>query len=1291
VSLTFEIRVLGNFAVLRDGVAVSLPQSRKTRALLAYLSVLGTPQRRERLCELFWDLPNDPRGALRWSLSQLRQSLNTDGKTRLEADRNNAGIKKGSLSLDYDMIRGLAPNAVDALPTEKIEKIAAAFSGPFLADLYLPHCAGFEAWRVYSSNETEFVRLKVLRALLDRLVDEPERALVYAHTLQSLVPDENLAKEVSKISERARQLVARGSGNSAGKAVAGPLPRAAQGGGESSAETVEAHLVAETTGSVNEMLQGDTDLSIDQKTRRLATILSADFASIGYDLRFPEAALDVLDPLLAKAGELVRANRGTLLSASENGFTASFGAPEPLEDHAAFACRAGLEFRNLVKGLVDTGIGVRIAIDTGMVIVSTARDATKRQKQVRGGPVSVAHSLSQGLRHDLVIATERTRSSAGGLVTTQPLSLSTPSIFAKGQLLHEVTGLNRGRSRWQVRAERRLSPFIGRDVQLQMLNKAWADARDGEGQVLVILGDPGIGKSRLTHEFIGAISRDKAERLEAHALETDLRSGFVVIRKVLQWLFDVTDTDSPAAAVEKVRLQWVPRDFDQRLLDPILAMMELPVTRPLWTALSGEERGRRMQEGAVAFLLALSRRKPVVLLVEDLQWIDLESETALLRLAQTVPSTQFLLVLTCRPEYDRGPFSLTNPVEIRLSPLNPADAGALLDHLVGRDPELTQLRGTVLKACKGNALFLEETIHALAESGKLEGEPGRYRAAGEIGSIVISSNIHSIIDARFERLDEDSKRVAEVASIFGDQIPMASLRRIAALCEQRFEAALQVLRKADLLVDVEVFPDPLLRFKHGLIRQVVGERIVSSAQVELHRSVFAELKAYYAERHAEHSERLAAHAAQAQLWDEAAQYLLISAGKAIRRSAHVIALQQLDLGIRLLRNNDVASADRREIDFQLVRGVALMAARGWGSNDVLAAFERAEELCEKVADDTRLFTALRGRAQYYMISGKPEAAQAVACRCAGLVKDRKDPGLTIETEHMFWTNNFFLGEIAASHSHAERAIALYDPGRDHHLTFEFSGHDPGVCSRCFAALSAWLAGDPAKARERCQEALTLAERLHHPLTTALAHWGSSYLSLFAGEPERARQAAENELQISEEFQFPLLSGQAMFQMGWARFWLGEREPGLKCMEQAMTAIRQTGAEMGLSYFMALHAEALAHCGRLDDAGKAVAAALDHGHANGTYFQLAEVLRIEACIRDRSGAEPEEFEQMLRKAADVADSQCSGLSQLRTAVELARLFRRRRQARKARDILASHSELIERLGDSRDARAARELL
>ena len=1470
-------------------------------------------------------------------------------------------LKPGSIWLDYELIRGLSADAVGSLPTERLEAIAAAFAGPFLSDLSLPRCQAFEAWRVYCSNETEILRLKVLRALIDRLGDEPERALAHLHTLQSLLPDNDLADEIARINDLARLTVAArpiAAGPTAGpvdRLSAEPLvpeparglilpPSAQVSSGKQQIRYVHArdgtriayaisgsgpaivrashwmsHLdfdwespvwghwidalssgftlvrydgrlnglsdtvcqdisfdafvadlecVVEATGLdrfvllgisqgcalsveyairhpekvaglliwggyvrgwrargnaaeiarreaisalmrqgwgqddplfrqmftnlfipganrvqmdwfnelqrrtltpenalrlsfafadvdisrsleqlhvpalvlhasgdrvapfseglelartitgarfveldsanhillaeepafrnfileasafANEALQARTVIAVDPRTRRQATILCAEFRYAEQILERlpPDVALERVDPFLMQAAALVRDNGGTVLTISENELVASFGAPEPLEGHAALACRTALALRELALTHPDWMPGVRSALDTGIVIVGPARD---QASEVRGGPVSVAHTLSQALRPDLVVATARTRASAGGFVSMQALAAPLLSEYPKDQRLFEVIEIRRGRSRWQLRAETQLSPFVGREMQLQILNKAWHDASDGEGQTVFVIGDPGLGKSRVTHEFVGAIPHGEAENLEVGALETDLRSGFVVIRKVLQALFGVGDTEAPSVAMEKVLAARSAQGFDERLLDPIMAIMELPVLDTGWAAISGQERSRRMQEAAVGLLLFLGRTKPVVLLVEDLQWIDAESEAVMVRLAQVVQSVRFLLILTCRPEYDRSAFAAAGLAEVRLPAFNATEAAALLDHLVGSDPELERLRISVSDACKGNALFLEETIRALAETGKLEGQPGRYRPSGEVGEIAVSANIQSIVDARFERLDKDAKRVAEVASIFDGEIPILLLRRMAALSSLRFDAALQSLKKADLLVDVQVFPEASLRFKHALIRTAVSGRIVSSALVELHRTALVELKTYYADRLEEHSERLARHAEQAHLWDEAAGYLLISARKAIRRSAHASALGQLDLGVWLLRSNQVADADEREIEFQLARGVALMAARGWGSTEVLAAFERAEELCGKIGDQARLFTALRGRAQYYMISGKPAAAQELACRWAGMIKDDSDPGFAIETEHMFWTNNFFLGETSAAHDHAERAIGLYDPDRDHYLTYKYSGHDPGVCCRCVAGLSAWLVGEPNMGRMRCEDAIELADRLQHPMTTALAHWGASYLHIFAGEPDRALQAAEIELQIAARFQLPLFSGQAEFQIGWGRFQLGERSVGLGRMEDAISAIRRTGAEMGLPFFIGLYAEALAVGGSLTDAEKSVGAALELGRHNGTYFQLAEILRIEARIRENSGGALDEIEQMLHKAANVAALQRSAIGCLRIAVELARCLRKRGNLERAREFIAPHAELIDKLGDSEDARAARE--
>ena len=388
----------------------------------------------------------------------------------------------------------------------------------------------------------------------------------------------------------------------------------------------------------------------------------------------------------------------------------------------------------------------------------------------------MVHTLSQALREGLVIATARTHASAGGFVKMREFMAPPPlSEQATNERLYEVTEVKRGRSGWQLRAETQLSPFIGREIQLQILNKAWHDASSGDGQTVFVIGDPGIGKSRLTHEFVGAIPHHEIETLEVGALEQDLRSGFAVVRKMLQGLLGLGDTEAPALAIEKVRAARDAHGFDQRLVDPVMAILGLPGQDPGWAVLSGQERSRRMQDAAVGLVLFFGSAKPLVILVEDLHWIDPESEKVLIRLAEALPDVRLLLILTCRPEYDRCAFAASAAAEIRLAAFNAAEATALLDYLVGREPELERLRKAVLNACKGNALFLEETVRALAESGKLEGQPGRYRWSGEEIELVVSANIQAIVDARFERLDNDAKRLAEVASIFegGDSAGVA--------------------------------------------------------------------------------------------------------------------------------------------------------------------------------------------------------------------------------------------------------------------------------------------------------------------------------------------------------------------------------------------------------------------------------------------------------------------------------------------------------------------------------------
>jgi predicted ATPase len=307
-----------------------------------------------------------------------------------------------------------------------------------------------------------------------------------------------------------------------------------------------------------------------------------------------------------------------------------------------------------------------------------------------------------------------------------------------------------------------------------------------------------------------------------------------------------------------------------------------------------------------------------------------------------------------------------------------------------------------------------------------------------------------------------------------------------------------------------------------------------------------------------------------------------------------------------------------------------------------------------------------------------------------MTKHMQDEGIAIETHHMFWTNNFFMGECAMAEKHAEEAVAIYRPDRHHALTYQYSGHDPGVCSLCFSGLAAWHRGALDRASERCHEALALAERLSHPLTTSLAYWGLSCLGTFRGEPESTLSWANKQIALCDEYLLPLLRSQGEFQAGWALAQLGDVPAGVAQMEQGVQGIRATGAEMGLPYFLGLLGEALARTGQTERALGLLDQARASAMQNGAHFLLSEVLRIKAEVLAQSkDCGTEEVEALFRSAVEIATRQNAQLPALRAATGWARFLSRRRRRAQARTLLEPYAHLIASLVGSRDAASAAE--
>ena len=415
---SLEIRVLGEFAVLRNGENVGLPPSRKTRALLAYLAVVDRSQQRERLCRMFWDLPDDPRGALRWSLSKVRQIVNVEGGDALVTDRNTVALRSEPIALDLRQVQSLMAREPATIETSELEQAACLFQGGFLEDLSLPNCPEFEAWRTSQINDVDLLRARILRTLVARLDGDPTRALPYAHALLAMSPaDEQLAAAIRALAEKARA-----------QAMQMPLKPS----------PIDAELpVPEAAASTSGVQPSAADAEAERKHVTMITIeiISPLHAFVSID---PELVMQQVDPLFEATLAIVEQSGGTISSSGDSRITAIFGATASNEHHAVAACRAALLVKSTIERQSQGTASVRAGLDTGEVMIRRRRRGEAERIEVTGVAVRCAARLAQSLRRGALAATDRTRAAVAGMVDMLRLPRSDIPRFDRDEQAYEL-------------------------------------------------------------------------------------------------------------------------------------------------------------------------------------------------------------------------------------------------------------------------------------------------------------------------------------------------------------------------------------------------------------------------------------------------------------------------------------------------------------------------------------------------------------------------------------------------------------------------------------------------------------------------------------------------------------------------------------------------------------------------------------------------------------------------------------------------------------------------------------
>jgi class 3 adenylate cyclase/tetratricopeptide (TPR) repeat protein len=626
-----------------------------------------------------------------------------------------------------------------------------------------------------------------------------------------------------------------------------------------------------------------TSRSALEGERKQVTVLLADLKGSMELLadRDPEEARRLLDPVLERMMEAVHHYEGTVNQVMGDGIMALFGAPLAHEDHALRACYAALRMQERVGRYGDevqrthgVPVQIRVGLNSGDVVVRSIGSDLHMDYTAVGQTTHLAARMEQMAKPGSVLLAPATLRLVEGYVRVRSLGPVPIKGLGEPVEVFELLGAASSRTRLQVSAARGLTRFIGRDAELEQLRAALERARAGHGQVVALVGEPGVGKSRLVWELTRSHRTDGWLVLESSSVSYGKSTAFLPVIDLLRTYLGIEDRDDVRRVREKLTGKLLTLDEGLRpTLPAFQSLLDLPVEDGAWKSLGADQQRQRVLDAVKRLLLRESQVQPLLLVFEDLHWIDADTQALLESLVESLPSHRLLLLVNYRPEYRHGWESKTYYGQIRLDPLPPETAETLLEVLLGNDAGLTSLRSLLIERAQGNPFFLEESVRALLETGVLAGERGAYRLAGAVQVVQVPATVQAILAARIDRLSPEDKGLLQSASVIGAEVPLALLQAIADLPEDDVTRGLARLQSAEFVYETRLFPDVEYSFKHALTHEVAYASLLNERRRALHARVVEAIERLYPNALAEHRVRLVHHAFRGEVWSKALTHL----------------------------------------------------------------------------------------------------------------------------------------------------------------------------------------------------------------------------------------------------------------------------------------------------------------------------------------------------------------------------------------------------------------------------------
>jgi class 3 adenylate cyclase/tetratricopeptide (TPR) repeat protein len=927
----------------------------------------------------------------------------------------------------------------------------------------------------------------------------------------------------------------------------------------------------------------------------------------------PEAAQQLLDPAIHIMMEAVHRFEGTVNQVLGDGIMALFGAPIAHEDHALRACYAALamqaamrEYTEEVRRTHGLELRIRVGLNAGEVVVRTIGNDLHMDYSAVGPTTHLAARMEQLATPGSIRLSAATLRLIEGLVRANPLGPVPVKGMTEPVEVYELIGASGIKRRLQAAVARGLTRFVGRETELATLGQALERARGGQGQVVAAVGEAGVGKSRLVYECVQSPRTQGWSVLESASVSYGKATPYFPVVDLVKRYAHIEDGDNARTIRAKVTGQVLTLDETlQETIPAVLSLLDaLPEDSP-FAQLDPVQRRYRTLEALKRILLRESQVQPLVLVCEDLHWIDSETQALLDSLVDSLPAAQLLLLVNYRPEYQHGWGSKTYYTQLRLDPLPPASADAFLHALLGDDPSLAPLKQLLIVRTEGNPFFLEESARTLVETEVLVGEPGAYRLARELPSIQVPATVQAILAARIDRLSPEEKRLLQTASVIGTEVPFSLLQAIAELPEEALHRGLAHLQTAEFLYETQLFPDREYTFKHALTHEVAYGSVLQERRRTLHAQIVVALESLAGDRLDDQVDQLAHHALRGEVWDKALAYYRQAGARAVAGSANREAVACFEHALDAVQHLPESRTMREQaIDLRLELRNALFPLNEQAR--ILAHLCEAETLAASLNDHRRLGQIFTYMASCSWMMGDHEGAVTYGQNALASATALGDVRLQVMANYRLGQSYYFLGDYGRAIDCLRDNVAALE-GELLYKRFGMVGL-PAVFSRNFLVYCLAECGEFVEGMTHGDEAMRIAEAVDHPFSIVRASTALGELNLHRGAFRQAISLFERALELCRAWNFPLQALGGTARLGYAYALSGQVTTALPLLEQVVEQYTSTREVAPLPWFAWL-SEAYLLAGRLAEARTWAGRALQHSRERKERGNQAHALRL----------------------------------------------------------------------------------